>query len=61
MGECLVEWVLIVWVFTGENIGIKTTDFTTEQRCEAAALWLNKASEGKWRESYTPKARCFKI
>lgn len=57
-----MKWVLIVWVFTGDNPGIKTTDFVSEERCKFASEWINKeGQDGKWTMKYKPKAKCFEI
>ena len=56
-----MKWVLLIWIFTGEHHTVKTLDFSSEDRCVAAEVWVMEAGKGNWTKKYTPKARCFQI
>lgn len=57
-----MEYVLFVFIMVGEHVNIKTTDFTSEQTCNAAAEWVNETAEkSSWTKHYKPKAECFEI
>jgi len=57
-----MEYVLVVLIFVGGHVNVKTTDFSSKNSCSVAAKWINEQSKKtSWTDSYKPKAECFKI
>ena len=55
-----MNWILLIWVFTGGHHGVQTIEFATSDQCEAAQVWVEEAGKGNWTKRYQPKAKCFR-
>jgi len=56
-----MEWILLVWVFSGEHHHVQEIEFSTKYNCLTAKEWVIGQSDNKWGRKYRPKAECFKI
>ncbi len=55
-----MNWILLVWIITGDNHHIEKMEFATLQLCEIAQTWVEDEGAKHWVKKYEPKAKCFR-
>jgi hypothetical protein len=57
-----MEWILIIYVLSGDHHSFITEEFRNEKYCVTARDWINKQNPSYLNKSFIPrvKAECFR-
>lgn len=57
----LMNWILLVWVITGDVYHLEQIKFDTFEQCQFAEKWTMEEGKKRWIDKYAPKAKCFRV